>query len=508
MAVQLELPQGGQRFFHDVIARFDQVSDLGRYAEYRAVLRPWLWRLTLRAGCRIFQHMTVPEVVKSVLREHGSRTLSRTCRARTLRRSSWSNTVRPTSTSSAACSSARVSTTSSSTRWTGTPSCSPTATAPTSPSPATRRSPTIPSKRRGDVREIMSTSGRSPRSLRPARAFSTTTTSRAPRPTWRPSSSLVQSRASAEAELEIYDYPGSYSETSQGETYARVRLEEHNAQQERTQGEGDVRGMTVGALFTLTNHPRQDQNREYLVVSATYHLQALDYESGGKGTSDDAGRVCHCSFRAIPSSIPFRTASTTVKPNIRGVQTARVVGKEGQEIWTDEYGRVKLQFRWDREGGANEDSSCWVRVAQLWSGASWGGLQVPRIGQEVIVEFLEGDPDRPLVTGRVYNADNMPPYALPSNQTQSGIKSRSTPDGSPENFNELRFVRIPGAFDHRFRSDPIADSEMIRSRFPGTRSRIPVTRSRIPERSDQDFRRSVCRPGLLDATEPGSSRIP
>jgi type VI secretion system secreted protein VgrG len=257
---------------------------------------------------------------------------------------------------------------------------------------------------------------------------------------------LISQSASADAELEIYDYPGAYSETTQGEAYARVRLEEHNAQQEFTHGEGDARGITVGSLFTLTNHPRQDQSREYLVVSAAYELQALDYESGSKKAGgENANRVCHCTFSTIPSSIPFRAESSTKRPNIRGAQTAVVVGKSGEEIWTDEYGRVKLQFRWDRDGGANEDSSCWVRVAQLWGGAGWGAIHVPRIGQEVIVEFLEGDPDRPIVTGRVYNADNMPPYPLPQNQTQSGIKSSSTADGAQDNFNELRFEDKKGA---------------------------------------------------------------
>ena len=147
----------------------------------------------------------------------------------------------------------------------------------------------------------------------------------------------------------------------------------------------------------------------------------------------------------VPSGVPYRSASRTPTPKIRGPQTAVVVGKAGEEIWTDEYSRVKLQFRWDREGGSDENSSCWVRVAQIWSGGGWGGTHVPRIGQEVIVEFLEGDPDRPIVTGRVYNADKMPPYALPDNQTQSGIKTRSSPDGTPDNYNELRFEDKKGS---------------------------------------------------------------
>jgi type VI secretion system secreted protein VgrG len=122
-----------------------------------------------------------------------------------------------------------------------------------------------------------------------------------------------------------------------------------------------------------------------------------------------------------------------------GPQTALVVGPAGEEIWTDSLGRVMVQFDWDRLGKRNEKSSCWVRVAQVWAGARWGAIHIPRIGQEVIVDFLDGDPDRPIITGRLYNADNMPPYELPANQTQSGIKSRSSKGGTANNFNEIRF---------------------------------------------------------------------
>ena len=139
-------------------------------------------------------------------------------------------------------------------------------------------------------------------------------------------------------------------------------------------------------------------------------------------------------FEAILKDEPFRPQRITPKPFVRGPQTAVVVGKAGEEIWTDNYARVKLQFHWDREGQSDENSSCWIRVSQLWAGKTWGGIHIPRIGQEVVVDFLEGDPDRPLVTGRVYNDAVMPPYALPDNQTQSGIKSRSTKDGTPREF--------------------------------------------------------------------------
>jgi type VI secretion system secreted protein VgrG len=161
-------------------------------------------------------------------------------------------------------------------------------------------------------------------------------------------------------------------------------------------------------------------------------------EEGLKYTND---------FACIPLGVPFRPQRKTSRPLIRGTQTAIVVGPNAEEIYTDDegHGRVKVQFHWDREGQYNQDSSCWVRVSQLWAGAGWGGMSLPRIGQEVIVEFLEGDPDLPIIIGRVYNADQMPPYTIPANRTQSGIKSRSSKGGTPENFNEIRFEDQKGS---------------------------------------------------------------
>ena len=143
--------------------------------------------------------------------------------------------------------------------------------------------------------------------------------------------------------------------------------------------------------------------------------------------------------------MPYRPPRVTPKPIVQGPQTAVVVGKAGEEIWTDKYGRVKVQFHWDREGKRNENSSCWIRVSHPWAGKGWGAVAIPRIGQEVIVDFLEGDPDQPIITGRVYNAEQMPPYELPANQTQSGIKSRSSKGGDTENFNEIRFEDKKGS---------------------------------------------------------------
>jgi type VI secretion system secreted protein VgrG len=236
-------------------------------------------------------------------------------------------------------------------------------------------------------------------------------------------------------ELERYDYPGGYVEASEGERYARTRLEEAAGRQEREEGAGNARGITPGMLFKLTEHPRSDQNREYLVVKASYELTQAEQETSASPSSE---AVYRCSFTAQASSAPFRPECKTKPPVVRGPQTARVVGKAGEEIWTDSYGRVKVEFHWDRASSGDENSSCWVRVAQAWAGGSFGAIHIPRMGEEVVVSFLEGDPDRPLVTGHLYEADHMPPYPLPANQTRSGFLSRSTKEGGTDNANEIR----------------------------------------------------------------------
>jgi type VI secretion system secreted protein VgrG len=184
----------------------------------------------------------------------------------------------------------------------------------------------------------------------------------------------------------------------------------------------------------VDQHARKELNREYLIIEVTQHgtqPQALR-EEGFK-----LSQSYSCSFRCIPSDIPYRPPRITPRPLAQGAQTAVVVGPSGEEIHTDEYGRIKVHFHWDREGKKDDTASCWIRVAQSWAGSGWGGLFLPRIDQEVIVEFLDGDPDQPLVTGCVYNADNMPPYGLPGDKTKSTLKSRSSKGG--DGFNELRF---------------------------------------------------------------------
>jgi type VI secretion system secreted protein VgrG len=262
----------------------------------------------------------------------------------------------------------------------------------------------------------------------------------------RPQTSLLgsdsQDRQHANSAFEIYDYSANYVDEQaedHGDDYAKIRLEELQAQHDIILGTSDCPGLACGSKFTLASHPRSDENGEYLLVGVTYHCNAESYSSGG----ESAGKIFLCDFAAIPADSVYRPARTTIKPRIQGPQTAIVVGKGGEEIHTDEFGRIKVQFHWDRYSPANENSPCWVRVAQTWAGKNWGSVFIPRIGQEVIVEFLDGNPDRPIVTGAVYNGTSKPPYTLPDNATMSTIKSNSSKGG--QGFNEFRFEDKKGS---------------------------------------------------------------
>ncbi|HEU0201524.1 MAG TPA: type VI secretion system tip protein TssI/VgrG, partial [Burkholderiaceae bacterium] len=226
------------------------------------------------------------------------------------------------------------------------------------------------------------------------------------------------------------DYPGAYTTTAQGTAYARVRLESLHTADQCASARSHARRLTTGGLIKLTEHPHAERNREYLIAGAEYTLHAGGYDSGGGGAAEFA-----CQFTAAPSQQPYRSPQITPRPVVHGPHTAFVVGKKGEEIWTDKYGRVKVQFHWDQLGKKDENSSCWLRVMQPWAGKKWGAVFLPRIGHEVVVSFLEGDPDRPLIVGSVYNEDNMPPNALPDQQNKSSIKSNTTKGGG--GFNEL-----------------------------------------------------------------------
>ena len=246
---------------------------------------------------------------------------------------------------------------------------------------------------------------------------------------------------------ERYAYPGGYAELGRGDALALIRTQEAQAPSRRVDAAGTARGPWSGATFRLEGFPRRAENDAFMVLRAEYRMWDDERRSG----MDRSETGFEARWVLAPLSLAHRPERRTPAPVMRGPQTATVVGPGGEEIFTDEHARVKVQFHWDRLGARDENSSCFVRVSSAWAGAGWGFVQIPRIGQEVIVDFLEGDPDQPIVTGRVYNAAQTPPYGLPGSATQSGWKSNSSPGGG--GWNELRFEDKAGSEEVYFQAE-------------------------------------------------------
>jgi type VI secretion system secreted protein VgrG len=442
IATHLEVSGGELRHFHGLVSEFATAGSVGNYPLYRLTLRPWLWFLTKRFDCRIFQDMSIPDIVKQVFRDANfadfeeslsesytqkdyvvqyresdlnfvSRLLEQEGIYYFFKHEEGKHILVLADSQSAHSPASQYK------------------EVPFAP-PESNRKRLVEAIERWDVLHDVEPS-----------AIAITDFDFE-----RPTANLMSKRRSsadhALGDFEVYDYPGKYVQSGDGDAYAKVRLEELQATSDRREAESNARGVAVGGLFTLSAHPVEAHNKEYLVVSARYVVRSHGLETNVKDTADQE-EIYRASLVAIESSRPFRPARVTRKPVVRGVQTAVVVGQSGEEIWTDNYGRIKVKFPWDRADGADEKSSCWIRVAQVWAGSGFGAIHIPRLGQEVIVDFLEGDPDRPIVTGRVYNGDNAVPYDLPGNQTQSGIKSRSSKGGAASNFNEFRFEDKKGS---------------------------------------------------------------
>jgi type VI secretion system secreted protein VgrG len=439
VTVKLALAEDKTRYYNGYVTRISQVGTLGRYTRYLATVRPWLWFLTRTADCRIFQDMTVPDIVAKVFGDHSTadfkKQLTGTYRT-------WNYCVQYRETDFNFVSRLLEQEgiyyyfTHADGRHTLVLADSPTAHQPFAGYETIKfRAPE--SGLRPEIEHVHNWAF--------AREIEPGVYAHDDFDFERPSVELLAKkshiRSHDHADYELYDFPGEYLMKPDGEQYAGARIEELAAQYEIASASTNARGLCVGSVFTLEDQPRQDQNREYVVLSANYNLQFSDYES----IPESPGAAYSCSFECMSSKQQFRPARTTPKPSVQGPQTAIVVGPSGDEIYTDKYGRVKVQFHWDRYGKKDENTSCWMRVSYAWAGKGWGAVHIPRIGQEVIVDFLEGDPDEPIVVGRVYNAEQMPPYDLPGNKTQSGIKSRSSQGGGPANFNELRFEDKKGS---------------------------------------------------------------
>lgn len=235
-------------------------------------------------------------------------------------------------------------------------------------------------------------------------------------------------------DLDRFFYPGEFDSPEEGEAYAKLRMEEIHAEYAACEGITAAQSVHVGRIIRIKDHPVADMNGEFLVTSTSYSFKSHGYAAG-----QGQGSEMHCSFTAIPAATQFRSPRVTPKSRIIGPQTALVVGPEKNEIHTDQYGRVRVMFHWDRYGKPTEDTSCWIRASQPWANQGFGFWALPRVGSEVVVQFLDGDPDRPIVVGSVYNGQNQIPYPQPGSKTRSGIRTFSSPGGGLEDYNELRF---------------------------------------------------------------------
>ena len=431
VTLTIDLRDGSERFIHGRISRLVQLGVRDDLAFYRAEVVPWLWLLSLSRDCRIFQEMTATEIIEKIFKDAGFTDYVNRCTGSFPKREY--------------CVQYRESDLNFVTRLmeeegifyyfeheknkhtlvlansNSTPKPFPGNAVAKMGSSARREEDVITDVAFENAAFVGKVTLNDYDPLQP--------------------SLTLKSELSGDGTGEIYDYqPVIYTKKGDGDRYARLLLEAEESTKEILRGRGTCRYFQSGSKFTLEDHYRSDLNKEYLLLEVSHEATMGDYRSWDEINFDHTVR-----FQAIPSATPYRPLRTAGKPVMRGAQTALVVGKSGEEIWTDKHGRVKVQFYWDRVGKKDEMSSCWMRVSSLWAGKGWGAVQLPRIGQEVIVDFLEGDPDRPLITGRVYNAEQTPPYTLPANQTQSGIKSRSSKNGGTDNFNEIRMEDKKGS---------------------------------------------------------------
>jgi type VI secretion system secreted protein VgrG len=441
VSVGMALPNGKNRFFHGFVIEFSLGGWLQNYNEYRATVRPWYWLLTRTADCKIFQEKTVPQIFEEVVKQYGftdyELKLAGTYEP-------WEYCVQYRETDFNFLS--RLLEQEGIYYFFVHEEGKHTMVLADDPSqhktlPGYETVPYYPpggsdTQRERDHLEAWSWT----KAVQPG-AFATTDFD-FEKPRKALSGSSTVSRKHSQADYEIFDYPAELTklESSQSDLTAKIRIQELQTSYLTAHGHGNAAGLGTGLRFKLDKYPRKDLNIEYLITQATYTLTVDSYETGVPSGEEFAVEI-----EAIDAKTPFRPERRTAKPVVQGAQTAIVVGKAGEEIFTDKYGRVKVQFHWDRYGKQDEKSSCWIRVSQVWAGKAWGAIHIPRIGQEVIVSFLEGDPDQPIITGRVYNGDSMPPYGLPANATQSGIKSRSSKGGGEANFNEIRFEDKKGS---------------------------------------------------------------
>jgi type VI secretion system secreted protein VgrG len=414
--ITIDLPDESQRYINGIVGRFIQAGSDARFTTYYAELYPWLWMLTMTSDSRIFQNQTVPQIIEAVFSDLGF--------------TDYRNALKVTYSPREYCVQYQESAfdfvsrlmedegifyffehEDGKHRLVLADDADAHAACPGMETALYR--PWAPNWPEADVITYCVLEQQVTTGKYALDDFNFET----------PDTDLIVSLdGKSGRKMRIYEYPGGFDKKDAGEKKAKLRIEGCEVPEKLLKGDSHCRGFVTGYKFDLKEHERGD-------VNTTYVLQRVSHSA----TIDTYAN----SFEAFPVDVPFRPPRTTRKPVIPGAQTAIVVGKSGEEIWTDKYGRIKVQFHWDQEGKKDEDSSCWIRVAQGWAGKQWGSMIIPRINQEVVVSFLNGDPDRPIVTGAVYNAQQTVPYTLPGEGTRSTVKSNSSKGGG--GFNEIRF---------------------------------------------------------------------
>ncbi|MCA9062806.1 MAG: type VI secretion system tip protein VgrG [Planctomycetaceae bacterium] len=436
VAFWVEHPDGEPRWFHGMVSRFEYFGRGDRLSIYRAQVVPALWFLSLNSDCRIFQEMTVPDIIADVLKRRGlddfdmggvtgsyptleycvqynesdfafiSRLMEEVGIFYFFQHSEEGHKMM-----------------------------------------IGDENGTFMAAKDGDVRFVDKLSERSYNNqiwswhhtyeFRPGKWAHKDFNFKDPKPMSSTKNSLISLQGNSA--IEVYEYPGGFEVRDEGDSRAKVRMEAEEAHHDIVEGDSYCRSFSPGYTFRMSGHHSEaESNREYLITAVRHRLDAsAQYTTGA--SSETQGYENE--FTCVPKEIPFRPLRKTQVPRIHGTQTALVVGPAGEEIYTDEFGRVKVQFHWDREGKYNESSSCWLRVSQVHAGKGWGMMDLPRIGEEVIVSFLEGDPDRPLIVGRVYNGVNTVPFNLPAEKTRRGNMTKTYKGAG---HNEMSMDDTPG----------------------------------------------------------------
>ncbi len=431
VTVEITLNDGSSRHINGLISSFSQAGSSRKFAHYQATVVPWLWLLTRTSDCRIFQKKTAPDIIQQIFKEYGFADFKLRIHD-TYEEREYCVQYRETDFNFVS----RLMEEEGIFYFFEHEESKHTLVLADKPNEF-KPCPKQPSARIGSAAgaehwfEDFVTDWSIGQEIRPGKFTYSDFNFETPR---------LDLTASVDGKdkrkYEVYDWAGDYMKRGRGERLVGVRMEEEDTPRILASGSSTCRAFLPGYKFELEEHYRNDLNKGYVLTSISHSAdQGDNYEGAAEAVTGDFHYTNY--FQCIPHPTPFRPPRTTYAPVVQGSQTAIVVGPKGEEIYVDKYGRVKVQFHWDREGKYDENSSCFVRISRDWAGKRWGAMFTPRIGQEVIVDFLEGDADQPIITGSVYNGDMMPPYTLPDEKTKSTIKSNSSKGGG--GFNEIRF---------------------------------------------------------------------